>query len=170
MDTTSINDLPGENIKMTISENNQDMNEIVSGIQSVSGGGVINLPSRDIPNEESNISMDKEVQQNKIPETIPDYIKNIETNEELISSIKKDEISQEKQITLYDSIHRYVIMACVFFLFQLPFFHKMIMMKYFVFGLNSDGNPNIKGYLIKTLLFVSICYCISEGLEYIDRV
>ena len=102
MDTTSINDLPGDNIEMKIEEN-QDMNKMISSVQQASQGGVISLPSRDIPNDtESNVIIDPEVKQNYIQEPPVDYIKNIETNEELLNNIKKEEKAELKRIELYD--------------------------------------------------------------------
>ena len=171
MDTTSINDLPGDNIEMNIQETQQDMNKMISSVQQASQGGVISLPSRDVPNNtETNVIIDPEVKQNYIKEPLVDYIKNIETNEELLNNIKKEEKAELKKIELYDSIHAYVIMACVYFFTLLPFFYKNIMMKYFTFGINNQGNLNLKGYLAQTLIFVGVCFSITESINYLDRL
>jgi hypothetical protein len=170
MDATSINDLPGDNINFNNDEA-QNMNQMISSVQQASQGGIIGLPSRDIPiDTESNVVIDPEVKQNYIREPPVDYIKNMESAEELVNNIKKDERAELKQIELYDSIHAYVIMACVYFFLMLPFFHKNIMMKYFSFGLGSDGNMNIKGYLLKTIIFVGVCFSITESINYLDRI
>ena len=101
MDTTSINDLPGDNIEMNIQETKQDMNKMISSVQQASQGGVISLPSRDVPNNtETNVIIDPEVKQNYIQEPPVDYIKNIETNEELLNNIKKEEKAELKKIEL----------------------------------------------------------------------
>lgn len=171
MDTTSINDLPGDNIEMKIDETQQDMNKMISSVQQASQGGVISLPSRDIPNNtETNVIIDPEVKPNYIQEPPVDYIKNIETNEELLNNIKKEEKAELKKIELYDSIHAYVIMACVYFFTLLPFFYKNVMMKYFTFGINNQGNLNLKGYLAQTFIFVGVCFSITESINYLDRL
>jgi len=170
MDTTSINDLPGDNINMNI-DKTQNMNHIISSLQEASKGGIIELPSRDIPNDtELNVIVDPEIKPNYMDEPRNDYIKNVETTEELIRNIKTDERAELKRIELYDSIHAYVIMACVYFFLMLPFFHTNVMMKYFSFGLSSDGNMNIKGYLLKTCIFVGTCFSITESINYLDRI
>ena len=171
MDTTSINDLPGDNIEMKIEESPDNINKMISSVQQASQGGVIQLPSRDIPNNsETNVVIDPEIKPNYIEEPPLDYIKNIETNEELIKNIKRDEVSELKRIELYDSIHAYVIMGCVYFFLMLPFFHKNVMMKYLSFGLGNDGNMNLKGYLTKTIIFVGLCFLITESINYLDRL
>ena len=143
MDTTSINDLPGNKIEMKINET-PDMNQMISSVQQASQGGVISLPQRDVPNDNpTNVVIDPEVKQNFLSEDTKDYIKDIETNEEVMEKIIKQEKAELRRIELYDSIHSYVIMGCVFFLFLLPFFHKNIMMKYISFGLGNDGNLNL---------------------------
>jgi hypothetical protein len=172
MDTTSINDLPGDNININMNvDKSHNMNQIISSIQQASKGGIIELPSRDIPNDtESNVIIDPEIKPNYMDETPNDYIKRIESVDELMRSIKTDERAELKRIELYDSIHAYVIMACVYFFLMLPFFHTNIMMKYFAFGLSSDGNMNIKGYVLKTFIFVGTCFSITESINYLDRI
>ena len=44
------------------------------------------------------------------------------------------------------------------------------MMKYISFGLGNDGNLNLKGYLIKTAMFVSTCFALTESINYLDRI
>jgi len=173
MDSTSINDLPGNKIEMKIQETPQniDMNKMISSVQQASQGGIIGLPERDIPNiSESNVIIDPEIKPNYIEPPPEDYIKNIETNEELMKSIKKNEKNELRRIEFYDTIHTYVIMACVYFFFMLPYFHKNVMMKYISFGIASDGNMNLNGYISKTLLFVFVCFCITESINYLDRM
>jgi hypothetical protein len=168
--TTSINDLPGNKVGTQVDEE-QNMNEMISSVQKASQGGVINLPARDVPvNPESTVTIDPEVQSNYIDERPTDYINTVETNEQLIASIKQDERGELKRIELYDSIHAYVIMACVYFFFMLPFFHRNVMMKYLSFGLNSGGNMNLAGYLVKTAMFVGACFSITESINYLDRI
>ena len=44
------------------------------------------------------------------------------------------------------------------------------MMKYFTFGINNQGNLNLKGYLAQTFIFVSVCFSITESINYLDRL
>ena len=83
--TTNLNDLPNsnENILLNISEPTSNVvetntiNELVSGIQDATGGGVLELPSRDISQKTTQITNDEKVKVNYIPKT-EDYIKQYE--------------------------------------------------------------------------------------------
>jgi len=170
MDTTSINDLPGNKIKADLGET-PDMNQMISSVQQASQGGVIELPQRDIPTDSTtSVIIDPESKQDFMQQPEKDYIQSFETNDQIIKDVQKKEKTELKRIELYDSIHMYVIMACVYFFFMLPFFHKNVMMKYLTFGLGNDGNLNLKGYLTKTLIFVTTCFSLIESINYLDRM
>ena len=79
--TTSISDLPSgnqtENVKLSINESNIDMSNIFKEVQNIGSKGNLNLPTRDIPIDPTNVSMDKE---SSNPNYIPaheDYINDI---------------------------------------------------------------------------------------------
>jgi hypothetical protein len=170
----------GPNVKMVATEhsNNSPMtldqttiNQIVSGLQQASASGATQLASRDIPMTTSNIMQDQEVRPNYIPPIPPvqtnsyinentnpydvmnDYNKNIERNGQL------DDIYKEIQVPL--------LLAVLYFLFQLPIFKKCLF-SYFPILFSNDGNYNINGYLFTSALFSILYYLLDKINKYFE--
>jgi hypothetical protein len=147
------------------------MNQFVSGIQKASASGSTNLPSRDIPQSQSHITHDQQIKPNYIePPRQPadDYISNDVSTEEIIKSQDNKEYSINKLNDVYENLHTPVLLAILFFLFQLP----VVRNKLFTFApslFNSDGNPNITGYIINSILFALLYYAVSTAEKYLAR-
>ena len=178
---TSMN---GPNVKMVATEQQSaspmtldqtTINQIVSGLQQASASGATQLASRDIPMTTSNIMQDQEVRPNYIPPPPPiqtnnyiseheninqnpydimnDYNKNIERNGQL------DDIYKEIQVPL--------LLAVLYFLFQLPIFKKWLF-SYFPILFSNDGNFNINGYLFTSVLFSILYYLLDKINKHFD--
>ena len=174
----------GPNVKMVATEQQSaspmtldqtTINQIVSGLQQASASGATQLASRDIPMTTSNIMQDQEVRPNYIPPPPPiqtnnyiseheninqtpydimnDYNKNIERNGQL------DDIYKEIQVPL--------LLAVLYFLFQLPIFKKWLF-SYFPILFSNDGNFNINGYLFTSVLFSILYYLLDKINKYFD--
>jgi hypothetical protein len=170
----------GPNVKMVATEQQNSspmtldqttINQIVSGLQQASASGATKLPSRDIPMTTSNIMQDQEVRPNYIPPIPPvqtnsyinentnpydvmnDYNKNIERNGQL------DDIYKEIQVPL--------LLAVLYFLFQLPIFKKCLF-SYFPILFSNDGNYNINGYLFTSALFSILYYLLDKINKYFE--
>ena len=78
---------------------------------------------------------------------INDYNKNAQDNNSL------DDMYNEIQVPL--------LLAVMYFLFQLPFFRK-ILFGYFPVLFSSDGNMNINGFLFTSALFGLLYYMINK--------
>jgi len=169
----------GPNVKMVATEQQNSspmtldqttINQIVSGLQQASASGATKLPSRDIPMTTSNIMQDQEVRPNYIPQlpsnnyinehehTNPydimnDYNKNIERNGQM------DDIYKEIQVPL--------LLAVLYFLFQLPIFKKWLF-SYFPILFSNDGNFNINGYLFTSVLFSILYYLLDKINKHFD--
>ena len=182
---TSMNgptNMNGPNVKMVATEHSNTspmtldqttINQIVSGLQQASASGATQLASRDIPMTTSNIMQDQEVRPNYIPPIPPvqtnsyisehehtnpydimnDYNKNIERNGQL------DDIYKEIQVPL--------LLAVLYFLFQLPIFKKCLF-SYFPILFSNDGNYNINGYLFTSALFSILYYLLDKINKYFD--
>lgn len=182
---TSMNgpiNMNGPNVKMVATEQQSaspmtldqtTINQIVSGLQQASASGATQLASRDIPMTTSNIMQDQEVRPNYIPPPPPiqtknyisehehtnpydimnDYNKNIERNGQL------DDIYKEIQVPL--------LLAVLYFLFQLPIFKKWLF-SYFPILFSNDGNFNINGYLFTSVLFSILYYLLDKINKYFD--
>jgi len=172
------------NIKMVATEqqsaspmtlDQSTINQIVSGLQQASASGATQLASRDIPMTTSNIMQDQEVRPNYIPpiplvqtnnyigehenknqspyDIMNDYNKNIERNGQL------DDIYKEIQVPL--------LLAVLYFLFQLPIFKKWLF-SYFPILFSNDGNFNINGYLFTSVLFSILYYLLDKINKQFD--
>ena len=167
--TTNIHDLPlnpaGGNgdIQLTVSEGQQQqqqmkldqttINQIVSGLQAASVAGITQLPSRDIPRSIETLTQDPEVQPNYIqPTRQRDYIKESESAEEIIRQHEKVVRNDKQSEQFYDELQTPVLLAILYFLFQLPSLRK-ILLPYLPVLFGADGNINING-----LCFMSIAY------------
>jgi hypothetical protein len=186
--TTSILDLPtdpvsGGNISLKASENQvisqgpsqssssqgalsldqTTISQIVNGLQQASATGVTQLPSRDIPMTTTGHSNDPYIQPNYIP--IPqqknDYIKNYETTEDMIDNYSRNAQRHNSLDEMYNEIQTPLLLAVLYFLFQLPFFRKFLF-NYFPVLFSNDGNLNINGFLFMSILFGLLFYLLNK--------
>jgi len=191
LNATSINDLPtdpsiGGNVSLVINENQQtqlqsqlqtqspsqlslDQNtisQIVNGLQQASISGATSLPSRDIPLQTEQLTRDSQVVPNYVPkpETI-DYIK--DSNDD-INQYYSHEKNQNSLDSLYDELQAPLLLAVLYFLFQLPFFKKLVF-KYLPFLCHNDGNYNFNGLIFTCGLFGFIYYSLSKTVKQFSK-
>lgn len=171
--STNISDLPStnvkENIEMSIKENNIDMTNIFKEVQDVGKKGSLSLPSRDIPMNTNNVSMDQE---SSNPNYIPvheDYINDIyEPHEMMIENQRKKENKEDSLEVIYSELQLPILLGLLFFIFQIPNFNN-ILQKYFSFVFKNDGNLNFKGYIFKSLLFGISFYAIDKIMNIVNN-
>lgn len=144
------------------------INQIVSGLQQASMTGATQLPSRDIPINTNGLSNDPQVQPNYVP-PIPqdhlDYIKSYEQSADMIRNYHNAESKQNSIDSVYDEIQTPLLIAILYFLFQLPFFRKFLYSYFPVLFLN-DGNLNINGFLFTSALFGMSFYVLMKTTMY----
>jgi hypothetical protein len=183
--TTNIDDLPNNsNIKIDVKEDqqtqqtpnqipqlsNDDLNKIISGIQSASNNNMTSLPSRDIPVTQEQFTQDEQIQPNYIPEQKTqqnDYIENDNTIDDLVRNNQKKQINNKKTTDLQEELQTPILIIILFFLFQLPIINKQLF-TYLPSLFIKDGNMNFIGYLVKSLLFGGVYYGIIKFLNYIE--
>ena len=187
INTTSINDLPtdpanggsvGGNVSLVTNETKQQMqngqltldqstiSQIVNGLQQASLAGATSLPSRDIPLNTEQLTQDTQVQPNYIPApTSRDYI--AETDDD-INNYYRNEKVQNSLDSIYDELQGPLLLAVLYFIFQLPIFKKSLY-KYLPFLCNTDGNYNINGLLFTGSLFGFIYYSLSKTVKHFSR-
>lgn len=194
-DTTSIMDLPtdptggggGSNIKISASEVQQGfsggqgqpafnldqntINQIVNGLQQASSTGATQLPSRDIPMNTNNISADPQVQVNYIPPVQSqrdDYIKGYEEGPDMVSEYNRSASRNESLDDLYSEIQTPMLLAVMYFLFQLPIFRRQLF-RYFPVLFSTDGNFNINGYIFSSILFGLMFYLMNKTTTHFGQ-
>jgi hypothetical protein len=149
------------------SNNGIDINSFVTGIQEAAASGALQLPSRDIPQSQSHLTNDAQLQPNYIPENRGDYINDTYNEVKIINNQNIKEKNTNSMDAIYDDIHVPIILAVIYFVFQLPVI-KTNTLKYIPSLFNKDGNFNMLGYSINSLAFASTYYCIIKSLDYLS--
>ena len=162
---TNINDLPSnENVKISIEESGKtvNMNEIFKEIQSNGNGG--NIPSRDIPINTNNVTLDETSKPNYIP-SHEDYIDEdeFETQEEIVDKKRRTENKKASIEVLYEELQIPILLCVIYFIFQLPVVNDM-MAKYLTFTFDPDGGMNLSGLVLKSVLYGTLYYILTKVL------
>jgi len=190
-DSTSILDLPTDpvgggsvsnNISMNAVENIQisqqqqqqqqgglsldqtTISQIVSGLQQASISGATQLASRDIPMNSTGHNMDPNIQPNYVPPPSPqnmNYINDYENTSDMVNDYNKNASRQNSLDDMYNEIQTPLLLAVLYFLFQLPFFRKFLF-GYFPVLFSNDGNLNINGFLFTSALFGLLFYALNK--------
>ena len=188
INTTSINDLPtdpavggsvGGNISLAINETNgqnivssglsldqNTISQIVNGLQQASLAGATTLPSRDIPLHTEQLTQDAQIQPNYVPP--PQMIDYINGTEDDINNYYRKEKMENSLDSIYDELQGPLLLAVLYFLFQLPFFKKAIF-RYFPFLCHIDGNYNFNGLIFVCGLFGFIYYSLSKTVRHFSK-
>ena len=145
----------------------QNMNQFVSGVQQASSAGLTMLPSRDIPQTQTHLTQDQHMQPNYVPEEKihTDYITEHQTNEEIIRRHAQKEESTNSLDQFYNNLQAPILIAILYFLFQLPVVRKNIF-KFMPSLFSKDGNPNLMGYVINSTIFASLYFSLTKGIHY----
>jgi len=195
INTTSINDLPtdptgggsiGGNVNLVINETNTmvppsmqapsnnsqlsldqiTISQIVNGLQQASLAGATSLPSRDIPLHTEQLTNDAQIQPNYVPP--PETRDYINDSDDDISNYYNKEKKQNSLDAIYDELQAPLLLAVLYFLFQLPFFKKNIF-RYLPFFCHSDGNYNFNGLIFTCGLFGFIYYSLSKTVKQFSK-
>ena len=139
------------------------ISQIVNGLQQASLTGATQLPSRDISLNTDILTTDSQVQPNYVPPPREkDYI--IESDEDISSYYKKEKMENSLD-SIYDELQGPILLAVLYFLFQLPFLKKIVF-KYFPFCCHKDGNYNINGLILSCGLFGFVYYSLSKTVKH----
>ena len=152
------------NIASGMSLDQTTINQIVSGLQQASLSGSTELPSRDIPTNTNNVCIDPEIVPNYVPparQNQSDYIKNYEQSDTIINNYSNQKNTSNSIDRLYDELHKPLLLAVLYFFFQLPFF-KNTLNTYIPILFSNDGNYNINGHLFTSLLFGTSFYMLMK--------
>ena len=145
------------------------ISQIVNGLQQASIAGATQLPSRDIPLQTDQLTNDAQINPNYIPQPTQsdrDYINDM--NIDNINDYYSGEKQQNSLDSLYDELQAPLLLAVLYFLFQLPFFKKTVF-KYLPFFCCSDGNYNFNGLIFTCALFGFIYYSLSKTVKNFSK-
>ena len=149
----------------SVSLDQTTINQIVNGLQQASVSGATQLPSRDIPMNTSSLTHDVNITPNFIPpvpiQNMDDYIQNYQESSEIINDYNYSLENNNRLDDLYNEIQVPILLAVLYFLFQLPVFRKYLF-SYFPVLFSKDGNLNINGYLFMSSLFGILYYLLNK--------
>jgi hypothetical protein len=147
--------------------NQQNINQFVSGLQQASAAGLTVLPSRDIPQTQSHLTQDQHMQPNYVPQEQhnTDYITEHQTNEDIIRKYNNKEQQATNLDDFYNTIQTPVLIAILYFLFQLPVVRKNVF-KFLPSLFSKDGNPNLSGYVVNSAIFAVLYFSLTKGIRY----
>jgi hypothetical protein len=142
------------------------ISQIVNSLQQASISGVTNLPSRDIPINTQLLTNDETILPNYVP---PPYQKDyINENEEDMGNYYRKEKTENSLDAFYDEVQIPILLAVLYFLFQLPFFKRLIG-KYLPFLYQVDGNYNIYGLVFTCIMFGGIYYLLQKTMKQFSK-
>ena len=149
--------------------NQKLMNELVSGVQRASMTGMTALPSRDIPRDTTGMMQDAQVQPTYVPQPQRhvDYIQDHETSSTLERVMHQNTRGSNRVDTLetfYEEIQSPLMLAILYFAFQLPAV-KRYMFRYLPSVLfNADGNANLTGLIFTSAMFGLSFYTMQKSM------
>jgi hypothetical protein len=146
------------------------ISQLVNGLQQASATGSTLLQSRDIPMTTTGIINDPHVQPNYVPvqQQNVDYIRNSEQTSDMIHDYNRGVHQSESLDDIYDELQTPLLLAVLYFLFQLPFFRK-ILFTYMPFLFSPDGNLNINGFIFKSILFGLLFYILNKSTQTFSK-
>jgi len=156
--------VPGSSSAVSLDQTT--INQIVNGLQQASSTGATLLPSRDIPTTTQHIVHDTQIQPNYIPPSAKqaDYIETEETQEKIMENYNKNVKKSTALDQVYDEIQTPLLLAILYFLFQLPILRKQLF-RYLPFLFLKDGNPNVSGYLFMSSLYGLLFYILNKSIK-----
>ena len=145
-----------------------DQNELIKGIQQAAASGATALPSRDIPIDKTQITQDQQTKPNYVPEGPSDYITEHQTSAEIIKQNAKVQLQQDQFDAIYTEISLPLLIAVLYFMYQLPAVRKMFLSTLpMCYG--KSGDINLSGRLVNCLLFGAIIYGSNKLVQQLSR-
>lgn len=159
-----------ENMQNSLDQN--IINKLISGLQKASANGLTSLPSSHIPLDTNSLSRDPQIKPNYIPpvnNNHNDYIKNDTSSQDIIKNHIRNQNKQDTLDVMYDELQIPVLIAILYFAFQLPIVRKNLF-SFFPSLFNKDGNPKLSGYVVNSLIFALLFYIIKKFLTYLTDI
>lgn len=150
-------------MSQTTVASNMNVNEFVSGLQRATSSGLTALPIRDVPRNTESVVSDEQTVPNYMPKAPIDYIREHHEDTQTFMGHRARSANQSESLDLiYDTLQVPILLAILYFTFQLPVMRKYLLM-YLPSIFNKDGNHNLSG-----LLFISILFsCTYYGINFV---
>lgn len=158
---SSNNNMNNANSNNSVTLDQSTITQIVNGLQQATITGATKLPSRDIPMTTNGLTQDPYIQPNYVPPSIGNYIDTKQHTNDIINDYTRYQQNNHTLDDMYTEIQTPLLLAILFFLFQLPFFKRNLFL-YFPVLFSADGNMNFNGYVFNSILFGLIFYMLNK--------
>jgi hypothetical protein len=137
--------------------------QLENDVMQAANNGLTSLPNRDIPNQNVHLTTDAQVQPNYIPKSVHfnDYVQSYESEQELLAKHLAKENRKDSLEVVYQELQIPILVGFLFFILQLPFF-KQLMSRNFPSLILKDGNFNLNGYVVSSIIFTFGFYGIHK--------
>jgi hypothetical protein len=175
--------MPTENVVLATSDaappalppnnNSSDYQQMLTHLQQAGTMGMTSLPSRDIPQQTTGFTQDQQMRPNFIPDVsqqaVPDYIRMQEMQMQRMAPVVAAAVNQRRQDEWYDELQVPILLAVLYFIFQLPSVHK------YLFSMlpalfDAHGHPNLMGYVVNSIAFAGLYYVLTKFKTYLISV
>jgi hypothetical protein len=157
------------NVPSTEPLSQEVVQQLIDGVQRAKETGSTRLQSRDIPQDQTQITIDQQQKPNHIAgqglNEAPkqDYIRDMNTMETMLSERQRNANKEETLNQFYDEIQTPILIVVLFFIFQLPFVQQKV--KLYLPGLFVEGKATLGAYILQALLFGGIYYGIRQVIK-----
>jgi len=131
------------------------------------------LPQRDIPMNISQHVQDEQIQPNYIPKPkiTSNYIQEYQqTTDRKIREHEKNVMREKKAESWFNEFQIPIMIALLYFIFQLPIINTIIFKRFsFLSIYREDGNFNLTGLTLKSLLFASMFYSLHKSIDLLSN-
>jgi hypothetical protein len=129
------------------------------------------MPNRGIPQDTTAFQNDEHMIPNHIPSTklTHDYLREYETKlEKMSDQHQKEKHREDLVVSTYDEFQTPILIGVLFFLFQLPIINTLIFKHLgFLKIHNEDGNMNLYGMILKSVMFGLFYYGFIQVTTFI---
>lgn len=143
-------------------------------IQQLNQLGHQRLPSRDIVQDTSQYLHDDAVHANYIPKPSQqsDFVReHYELTEKRLQEHEDKKRRESKLDWILTEIQTPILVAILFFLFQLPVINTLIFKRLAFLSLyDADGNFNLLGLILKSSLFGSVYYSLRSMMNFLSEI
>ena len=143
-----------------------NMKGFVEGVQEAVSAGALGLQARDIPQSQEHLTQDAQMRPSFVP-TIDatDYIGFQQSSQEIINDNTNKKRNDDNMDIIYSNLQTPVLLALLYFLFQMPIV-KQTTLRSIPSMFRKDGNPNLSGYIINSVVFAGTYYVLMLILQY----
>lgn len=157
------------NVPTTEPLSQEVVQQLIEGVQRAKETGATRLQSRDIPQDQTQITIDQHQKPdhvagqglNETPKQ--DYIREMNTMETMLSEKQRNANKEETLNQFYDEIQTPILIVVLFFIFQLPFVQQKV--KVYLPGLFVEGKATLGAYILQAVLFGGTYYGIRQVIQ-----